>query len=133
MRGAGTNKEKINERLRSTKPPGFVFYLLAAFLIVFETASIVAFSVFRKASDNAIQSNRTRANLIAKIILELEGAAIGALQSFAVQPTFIDNVEATQEFQLRMVLTPKIRRLPYLLHCAIFGIIIYIACATVSI
>ena len=80
------NKEKINERSLSTKPPGFVFYLLVAFLIISAAASLVALTVYRKATDNAIQSNRNRANLIAKIIAEHQRAAIGTLQSFAVQP-----------------------------------------------
>ena len=56
-------------------------------------ACIVAYNSYTKATEATIRSNETRANLLAKLILEHQRAAIGVLRSYGSRPSLMDSVK----------------------------------------
>jgi PAS domain S-box-containing protein len=71
----------------------FVLSLLLSFAIIFGAAGIVAYKSYTKAIDATIRSNETKANLLAKLILEHQRAAIGVLRSYAGRPLLVQSVK----------------------------------------
>ena len=68
----------------------FILSLLVSFCIIFGVAYFVAHNSYTKAIDTTIRSNETRANLLAKLILEHQRAAIGVLRSYASRQPLMD-------------------------------------------
>ncbi len=73
----------------------FVFSgcLFVSFILIFGTAYVIASNTYRGATRHVIASNETRADLLAKVILEHQRAAIGVLRSYASRPEVIDSVK----------------------------------------
>lgn len=63
------------------------------FVLIFGTASIVTFNSYRRATNYAIHLNEIRANLLAKLILEHQRAAIGILRSYGSRTLLMDSVQ----------------------------------------
>ena len=75
------------------KPSVFASTLLVSFIIIFGVAGLVAYNMYNTAINHTIRSNETRANLIAKIVLEHQRAAIGVIRSYANRPLLVDSVK----------------------------------------
>jgi signal transduction histidine kinase len=75
------------------KPSVFALYLLASFILIFGAACIVDYNAYIKATKDIIHSNETRTNLLAKVIMEHQRAAIGVIQSYVHLPLLVDSVK----------------------------------------
>lgn len=75
------------------KPSVFPVALFMSFVVVFGVASIIAYNSYIKTAKNTIRSNEIKANLLAKLILEHQRAAIGVLQSYASRRLLVDSVK----------------------------------------
>jgi signal transduction histidine kinase len=71
----------------------FLLSLLFSFCIIFGIACLIAYNSYRKATEATIRSNETRANLLAKLILEHQRAAIGVIRSYAGEASLVNSVE----------------------------------------
>ena len=71
----------------------FALALLVSFVLIFGVASILAYNSYFKATQNIIRSNETKANLLAKLILEHERAAVGILRAYRNRPLIVDSVK----------------------------------------
>ena len=88
-----------SEKIYSLKKPSvFVLSLFASFVLIFGLACIVAHNFYKKAIHETIHSNETRANLLAKLILEHQRAAIGVLRAYARRPLLIESAKR-KDFQ----------------------------------
>lgn len=74
------------------KPPVFMLGLLVSFIFVFGVACLIAYNTYNNAINHTIRSNETRANLLAKIILEHQRATIGVIRSYGNRPLLVDSV-----------------------------------------
>jgi hypothetical protein len=75
------------------KPPIFISSLLVSFILIFGVTCLFAYHAYKDAVDHAVRSNETRANLLAKIILEHQRAALAVVRSYANRPLVIDSVK----------------------------------------
>jgi signal transduction histidine kinase len=75
------------------KPSRFILSLLASFVLIFGAACLVAYTTYTTAINHTIRSNETKANLVAKIILEHQRAAIGVIRSYGSRPLLVDSVK----------------------------------------
>lgn len=75
------------------KPSAFVASLCISFVIIFGIACLVAYNSYKNAIKYTIRSNGARANLLAKIILEHQRAAIGVVRSYGNRPLLIESVK----------------------------------------
>ena len=75
------------------KPPAFMLALLVSFIFVFGVACLIAYNIYNNAINHTIRSNETRANLLAKIILEHQRATIGVIRSYGNRPLLLDSVK----------------------------------------
>jgi signal transduction histidine kinase len=83
-----------NPRVYSVKGSfTFLLGLFVSFIIIFGLACSVAYNTYNNAINFTIRSNETRANLLAKIILEHQRAAIGVIRSYAQRPLLVDSVK----------------------------------------
>jgi len=75
------------------KPSVFISSLLVSFVLIFGVACVFAYHAYKDAVDHTVFSNETRANLLAKIILEHQRAAITVIRSYANRPLVIESVK----------------------------------------
>lgn len=75
------------------KSSSFTLVLLVSFIVILGGASILAYNSYNKMAQNIIRSNKTRANLLAKLILEHERAAVGILRAYRNRPLVVDSVK----------------------------------------
>jgi signal transduction histidine kinase len=80
------------------KPSAFALALLVSFVVILGAASIIAYNSHIKSIQDTIHLNTTRANLLTKLILEHQRAAIGILRSYANRPLVVDSVK-TKNFE----------------------------------
>ena len=71
----------------------FLLSLLFSFCVIFGIACTVAYNSYRKATEATIRSNKTRANLLAKLVLEHQRAAIGVIRLYASEASLVNSVE----------------------------------------
>jgi signal transduction histidine kinase len=71
----------------------FASALIISFVIIIGLAGLVAYNTYTTGTDHVIRANDTRANLITKIVLEHERAAIGVIRSYANRPLLVDSVK----------------------------------------
>jgi len=74
------------------KTPVFTLGLSVSFIFVFGVACLIAYNTYNNAINHTIRSNETRANLLAKIILEHQRATIGVIRSYGNRPLLVDSV-----------------------------------------
>ncbi len=88
-----------SEKIYSLKKPSvFMLSLFVSFVLIFGLACIVTHNFYKKAIHQTIHSNETRANLLAKLILEHQRAAIGVLRAYARRPLLIESAKR-KDFQ----------------------------------
>ena len=75
------------------KPSAFVLCLLVSFVSIFGIACLIAYNSYRIASQNAVHSNETSANLLAKLILEHQRVVIDVVGSYGSRPLLVDAVK----------------------------------------
>ena len=68
------------------KPSVFISALFVSFVLIFGVACLAAYISYKKATQNTVHSNEMRANLLAKLILEHQRAAIGIIRSYGNRP-----------------------------------------------
>ena len=84
---------KIQRAFLLGKSSAFAFALFVCFVVVFGVASIIAYHSYLKETQNTIRSNQTKANLLAKLVLEHQRAAIAVLRSYGNRPLLVDSVK----------------------------------------
>ena len=84
---------KIQRAYLLGKSSAFALALLVCFVVVFGIASIIAYHSYIKSTQNTIRSNQTKADLLAKLVLEHQRAAIGVLRSYGNRPLLVDSVK----------------------------------------
>ncbi|MGA2315100.1 MAG: cache domain-containing protein [Thermodesulfobacteriota bacterium] len=75
------------------KPSVFISSLLISFVFIFGVACWVAYKTYNTAINHTIRSNKIRATLFAKIILEHQRAAIGVIRSYGSRRLLVDSVK----------------------------------------
>jgi signal transduction histidine kinase len=75
------------------KPSVFASALFVSFIIIIGVAGLVAYNTYTTAINHTIQSNQTKANLLAKVVLEHQRAAIGVIRSYGNRPLLVDSVK----------------------------------------
>ena len=76
-----------------TRPYSIVLTGVVLFILIFGIAVFLGFRQIETTRHNALTADKTTANLLADLILEHNKATIGILQSYALQPRFIDAVK----------------------------------------
>lgn len=79
--------------LKIQKPSAFRSSVLVSFIVIFGVACAVAYHDYNDTINYAVHSIETRANLLAKIILERQRAAIGVIRSYGSRPLLVDSVK----------------------------------------
>ncbi len=78
-------------------PPGksstFLISLFVSFVFIFGVASLIAYHFYSNATRYAIRSNQAKANLVAKLMMEHQRAAIGVIRSYGSRPLLINSVK----------------------------------------
>ena len=75
------------------KPYSIVFTGIVLFIFIFGIAMLLSYRQFETTRHSALANDKTKANLLAELILEHNKAAIGILQSYANRPLFIAAVK----------------------------------------
>ena len=94
------------------KPSVFALALLVSFVFVFGVACLIAYNTYNNAINHTIRSNETRANLMAKIILEHQRAAIGVIRSYGNRPLLVDSVKRKDFEEVVSHLTSLVKNNP---------------------
>jgi signal transduction histidine kinase len=75
------------------KPSVFITSLLVSFALIFGVACMPAYYAYKDAIHHAVRTNETKANLLAKVILEHQRVAIAVIRSYANRPLVIASVK----------------------------------------
>jgi signal transduction histidine kinase len=71
----------------------FLISLFVSFVFIFGVASLIAYHFYSNATRYAIRSNQAKANLVAKLMMEHQRAAIGVIRSYGSRPLLINSVK----------------------------------------
>lgn len=75
------------------KSSTFLISLFVSFVLIFGVASLIAYHFYSNATRYAIRSNQAKANLVAKLMMEHQRAAIGVIRSYGSRPLLINSVK----------------------------------------
>lgn len=73
---------------------------------------MIAYNTYNNAINRTIRSNETRADLVAKIILEHQRATIGVIRSYGNRPSLMDSVRRKNLEQVVIHLSSLVKNNP---------------------